>query len=308
MAYTYYLADVFTTLLFGGNPLAVFPDAQGLDEQTMLHIARELNLSETTFVFPPADPAHTFRLRIYTPGGEVPFAGHPTVGSAFVLAAIGRIPLPGAETRILFEEGVGPVPVSIFAEQGKPVSSRLTTARLPELGPPPPSIPALAAILSLAEAEFLNDVHKPEAWSVGLPFLFVPVRNRAALAQVKINATAYDAVMSEYPAVGIFVFTPDAAGEGVTAQGRMWAPMLGGLEDPATGSACAAMAGYWAARAPQRAAQCEWLIVQGVEMGRPSRIQVAAQIAGGKLSRVTVQGATVMVGQGILYASGESMR
>jgi trans-2,3-dihydro-3-hydroxyanthranilate isomerase len=87
MAYTYYLADVFTTLLFGGNPLAVFPDAQGLDEQTMLHIARELNLSETTFVFPPADPAHTFRLRIFTPGGEVPFAGHPTVGSAFVLAA-----------------------------------------------------------------------------------------------------------------------------------------------------------------------------------------------------------------------------
>ena len=132
----------------------------------MLDIARELNLSETTFVFPPADPAHTFRLRIFTPGGEVPFAGHPTVGSAFVLAAIGRIPLTGDETRILFEEGVGPVPVSIFAEQGKPVSSRLTTARLPELGPPPPAIPALAAILSLAEAEFLNDAHKPEAWSV----------------------------------------------------------------------------------------------------------------------------------------------
>jgi trans-2,3-dihydro-3-hydroxyanthranilate isomerase len=276
----------------------------------MLHIARELNLSETTFVFPPADPAHTFRLRIFTPGGEVPFAGHPTVGSAFVLAAIGRIPLTGDETRILFEEGVGPVPVSIFARQGEPVSSRLTTARLPELGPTPPAIPALAAILSLTEADLLNGVHRPEAWSVGLPFLFVPVRNQAALAQVKINAAAYEAVMSDYPAVGIFVFTPapEAAGEGVTAQGRMWAPMLGGLEDPATGSACAAMAGYWAARTPRRDAQCEWLIVQGVEMGRPSRIQVAAEIAEGRLSRVTVQGASVLVGQGMFYLSGVSAR
>ncbi len=119
--FSYYTADVFTDQVFGGNPLAVLPDARGLDTRSMQLIAREFNYSESVFVLPPDDPAHTRRLRIFTPASEMPFAGHPTVGTAFVLAAAGELPLTGDLTRIVFEEGVGPVPVAIRARDGKPV-------------------------------------------------------------------------------------------------------------------------------------------------------------------------------------------
>ena len=125
MAYQFYTADVFTDTRFGGNPLAVLPDARGLTSEQMLAITREFNYSESTFVFPPDDPSHTRRVRIFTPGGEVPFAGHPTVGTAHVLAAIGEIPLTGQETRIVLEENVGPVSVLIRARDGKPDFAQL---------------------------------------------------------------------------------------------------------------------------------------------------------------------------------------
>src|SRR6476661_4013636 len=130
-------ADVFTDQAFGGNQLAVFPDARGIDPALMLPIAREFNFSETTFVLPPDDPGHTARVRIFTPGGELPFAGHPTVGTAHVLASIGAIPLKAAETRIVFEEVVGPVPVVIRSANGTPTFAQLSAAKLPEVGPPP---------------------------------------------------------------------------------------------------------------------------------------------------------------------------
>src|SRR5829696_2155134 len=130
--------DVFTTQRFGGNPLAVFPNAEGLDSELMPRIAREFNFSETTFVLPPSDRNNTRRVRIFTPGGELPFAGHPTVGTAFVLATIGDIALTGIETKIVFEEGVGPVPVTIRSENGKPGFAQLTVAMLPQIGAPPP--------------------------------------------------------------------------------------------------------------------------------------------------------------------------
>ena len=151
--YRYLTADVFTDRIFGGNQLAAFPDARGLETSRMQDVARELNLSETVFVFPPEDRRHTRRLRIFTPGRELPFAGHPTVGTGFVLAAIGDVPLAGPLTRIVFEEGVGPVPVSIRAEGGRPVFSQLSVARLPELGPEPPPREEIAAVLSLAPGE-----------------------------------------------------------------------------------------------------------------------------------------------------------
>src|SRR3954470_6915234 len=131
-------ADVFTNQTFGGNQLAVFPDASAIPAELMQQIAREFNFSETTFVLPPVDRANTARVRIFTPGGELPFAGHPTVGTAHVLAATGAIGLSGDITRIVFEEGAGPVPVSIRATGGKPVFAQLTSAKLPEVGPPPP--------------------------------------------------------------------------------------------------------------------------------------------------------------------------
>src|SRR5215210_1766506 len=143
MRYRYLTADIFTDKPFGGNQLAVFPDAVGLTDDLMFALAREFNFSETTFVF-PAEKGGTRKLRIWTPGGEVPFAGHPTVGTAHVLAAVGEIPLTGDETRIVFEEGVGPVSVLIRARGGAPTFAQLSVAKLPEIGPPPPAPDELA--------------------------------------------------------------------------------------------------------------------------------------------------------------------
>src|SRR5215510_12541106 len=133
----YFTADVFTDRRFGGNQLAVFPDAREIASDLMQQIAREFNYSETTFVLPPADPIHTAKVRIFTPGGELQFAGHPTIGTAHVLAATGAIPLTGSETKIVLEEGVGPVPVTIRAANGRPDFATLSVAKLPEVGPPP---------------------------------------------------------------------------------------------------------------------------------------------------------------------------
>src|SRR6187455_367171 len=145
--YTFYTADVFTDTLFGGNQLGVLPDARGLTTEQMLAITREFNYSESTFVFPPDDPKHARHVRIFTPGGEVPFAGHPTVGTAHVLAETGELSLTGAMTRIVLEEGVGPVPVTIRTEGGRPVFAQLSVAKLPEIVATPPSRDDLARVL-----------------------------------------------------------------------------------------------------------------------------------------------------------------
>src|SRR5687767_7401584 len=162
----------------------------------MLAITREFNYSESTFVFPPENPAHTRRVRIFTPGGELPFAGHPTVGTAHVLAAIGEIPLTGAETHIVFEEGVGPVPVTIGAEGGRPVWARLSVAKLPEIGPPAPSRATLAEMLSLEVAAVLGGQWSAQAVSCGLPFLFVPLRDRDAVSRAKVRLDKWEPALA----------------------------------------------------------------------------------------------------------------
>src|SRR5687768_17176119 len=170
-------ADVFTSTRFGGNQLAVLPDARGLTDEQMLAITREFNYSETTFVFPAENQGNRRRVRIFTPGGEIPFAGHPTVGTAHVLAAIGEIPLAGAETRILLEEGVGDVPVLIRAEGGQPRFAQLSVAKLPEHTPLALPLDRLADVLSLAPDDLVGGPFAPETVSCGLPFLFVAVKS-----------------------------------------------------------------------------------------------------------------------------------
>src|SRR5262252_2562252 len=194
----YFTADVFTDRRFGGNQLAVFPDARGIASDLMPQIAREFNYSETTFVLPPTDPSHTARVRIFTPGGELQFAGHPTVGTAHVLASIGAVRLNGAETRIVFEEGVGPVPVTIRATNGQPEFAQLSAAKLPEVGPPPPSRETLAEMLSLVPADLLDGATPPQSVSCGTPFLFVPLRDRRALARSKVRGDLWEAALSGY--------------------------------------------------------------------------------------------------------------
>jgi trans-2,3-dihydro-3-hydroxyanthranilate isomerase len=296
----YLTVDVFTDRRYGGNQLAVFPDARNIPADAMLDIAREFNFSETTFVLPPENPANTRRVRIFTPASEIPFAGHPTVGTAHVLAHIGEIPLTGARTSIVFEEGVGPVNVAIRAEKGRPVFAQLTAAKLPELGPAPPPRAALAEVLSLAPDDLLDGEFVPEAYSCGLPFLFVPLRTRDAVRRARIKLDAWERVLKGSWASEVFVFALDPERPGSDVRARMFAPGLNVAEDPATGSACAALAGYLAKRNVRIDGMLRWVVEQGFEMGRPSIIEVEADRRGGSLAAVRVGGSSVVVCEGTM--------
>jgi trans-2,3-dihydro-3-hydroxyanthranilate isomerase len=312
MTYAFHTADVFTDSLHGGNPLAVIPDARGLSDRQMLGIAREFNYSESIFVFPPESSEHTRKVRIYTPGGEIPFAGHPTVGCAYVLAAQGDIALSGDETRIVFEEKIGPVPVVIRAKEGKPVFAQLTAAQLPEIKEPPPPPETLCEILSLEPSHIVaDDMIEPEAVSCGVPYLFIPIKKPEMLAWVKFDSLKWEQALRGYWAPDIYVFsTDDWAGifEGGHIRARMFAPNFGIPEDPATGSACAALAGFLGLRSEKRDGTVRWSIDQGVEMGRPSRLETEVELKRGQLAAIHVGGASVLVSSGTLHIEGEAER
>ena len=299
MPYTFYTADVFTDTLFGGNQLGILPDARGLSTEQMLAITREFNYSESTFVFPPDDPTHTRRVRIFTPGGEVPFAGHPTVGTAHVLAAIGDIPLTGAETRIVLEENVGPVPVMIRARDGKPEFAQLSVAKLPEVSQPTVSRERLAAILSLEPNDILDGDFAPQMVSCGLPFLIVPVTDRKALARSRLRLEPWEESLQGTPSEMVMLFAADPERPGSDMRARMYGPAVSIVEDPATGSACACLAGYLAARTP-RDGTLRWVVEQGFEMGRPSILETEADKKDGVITAVRVGGQTVLVSKGEL--------
>jgi trans-2,3-dihydro-3-hydroxyanthranilate isomerase len=296
----YHTCDVFTDRMFGGNQLAVFPDARGIAPELMPRIAREFNFSETTFVLPPDDPAHTAKVRIFTPGGELQFAGHPTVGTAHVLATIGAIPLTGGETSIILEEGVGPVPVTIRARDGRAEFAQLSVAQLPQVGPPPPAGEQLAAALSLSKDDLLRAPMTPEMVSCGTPFLFVPLRDRGAVARARVRADAFDTALSGYPTQMVMVFALDAEDPAHQVRARMFAPSIGVPEDPATGSACVGLGGYLAARDPRREGTLRWIVEQGFEMGRPSILEVEADKRDGAITGVRVGGRTAMVCEGTM--------
>ncbi len=300
MRYSFYTLDVFTDQRFGGNQLAVLPEARGLTAQQMQQIAREFNYSETVFMFPPEQPDHTRRVRIFTPGAEVPFAGHPTVGAAFVLGASGAVALTGERTQVILEENVGPVPVTIFARAGQPVGAQLTTARLPEFGPPPPASAALAEMLSLAPEDLRSDEFTPQAASCGLPFLIVPLQNRDALARARLRRDVWEQVLANEwaPWPYLICFDPELPTSQVRA--RMFAPDVGVEEDPATGSAAAALAGYLGVRDPTTTGTLRWVVEQGFEMGRPSILEVEADKHNGAITAVRVGGACVLVSEGVI--------
>ena len=299
--FQFYTADVFTSVRFGGNQLAVFPDASGISERLMPTIAREFNFSETVFVLPPRDARHTRQVRIFTPASELPFAGHPPIGAAFVLASIGAVPLTGAETRIVFEEKVGPVPVLIRAVDGVPGFAQLSVAQLPEVGPPPPAADELARVLGLRPDDVLSAALRPEAVSCGTPFLFVPLRNREALGRARVMSDAFTALLHDYWTRKVFLFCDEPELAGSHYRARMFAPDIGVPEDPATGSACAAFAGYLARRDAARDVTLRWVVEQGFEMGRPSLLEVEADKRSGAITAVRVGGNSVLVSKGEFY-------
>jgi len=290
--------DVFTDRRFAGNPLAVFPDASGIDPALMPAIACEFNLSETVFVLPPDDPRHTRRARIFTPGSELPFAGHPTVGTGWLLAHLGLVPLRGDRTDLVLEEGVGPVRVAVFAENGRPVRSELGVAKLPERAPAAPPPADLAALLGLGADDLATAPHAPEGWSCGTPFLFVPLRDRSAVARARLRADVWERAVSGGDTAGVFIFAADPELAGSDLRARMFAPNLGVGEDPATGSAVSALAGYLAARDETRDGTRRWVIEQGFEMGRPSILELSVDRKAGAIIDVRVGGPTVFVSEG----------
>ena len=292
--------DVFTDRLHGGNPLAVFPTARDLTTEQMQKVARELNLSETVFVFPPESPGETRRLRIFTPGTELPFAGHPTVGTAFALALSGEIPLDGDETTIVFGEGVGPVPVTIASSSGRPVSATLSAASMPDVRPPETTLEQMSELLGLDAAEIGAGRYAPDSVSCGVPFLFVPVRDRSALGRIAVDTAAWTRHLSLAWAPHVFAFCFDPELPGSSVRARMFAPAMGIAEDPATGAAATALGGYLALREESPSGTFDWVVEQGFEMGRPSLLNVAADKVEGAVTAIRVGGSAVLVSEGVM--------
>jgi trans-2,3-dihydro-3-hydroxyanthranilate isomerase len=299
MRYRFLTADVFTDRRFGGNPLAVLPDARGLDTAAMQRIAREFNLSETVFVLPPEATGHSRRLRIFTPAAELPFAGHPTIGTALILAAIGEVPLDG-DTRIVFEEGAGPVPVTIRAQDGRPVFAQLRAPRAPELqGGLAPALVASAVCLS--PSELVTEQGLPRVVSCGLPFLLVRLRDREALGRARLNRSVWARHLEGTAAAHVFLFADARDDADHDFQARMFAPGGGVEEDPATGSAAAALGGWLGLTSPLTDGTIGRVIAQGLEIGRPSRLEVEVEKRAGAVE-VRVGGAAVLVSEGTIEA------
>jgi len=300
MRHRFLTADVFTDRIFGGNQLAVFPDGRGLATEQMQRVAREFNFSETVFVLPPDRPAHARRLRIFTPGAEIPFAGHPTIGTAFVLASIGDLRLEGEWTRIVLEEGAGPVPVRIRATGGRPVFAQLVAPRPPEYGPPPPARADLAAMLSLDPEDLLDEPRGPQAVSCGLPFLLIPLSGRDAVRRARMRLDVWEKVLAMYWSPHAYVFAFEAENPGHDLRARMFGPAVGVTEDPATGSAATALGAYLGIRDARRDGTLRFVVEQGFEMGRPSLLEIEVDKHKGAITEIRVGGASVLVCEGTM--------
>ena len=292
MRYRFLICDVFTSQRFGGNQLAVLPEATGLSSAQMQQLAREFNFSESTFVLPSS--TSTRQVRIFTPAAELPFAGHPNVGTAFVLASIGELGDIGDETTVTFDEKAGRVPVEIRRNES---GFRCTLS-----APQPLSIGnsvdagTVAAAVSIPASDFVTTTHQPQSVGVGLPFLMAEVRDRGVLARMKVNIAGFEALKAHGVPHDVLFYTRD--GGDADIQARMFAPLDGILEDPATGSAnCAlgAMLGHYTTAASGTFA---WRIAQGVEMGRPSLLFAAADKRDGQVVAARIGGDSVLVADG----------
>jgi trans-2,3-dihydro-3-hydroxyanthranilate isomerase len=296
MSYRYFICDVFTDTRFGGNQLAVLPDAQGLSDRQMQQIAREFNFSETTFVFPP-EARHTRKVRIFTPTTEIPFAGHPNVGTAFVLATMGEFGAIEPAIAVTFEEKAGLVAIAVRRREDGLIGCELTAPQGLSLGKTV-TAQALARAVSLAEDDVVTRTHPPQVASVGLPFLIAELKSRSALERARVNMDGLDAIVAEKvtPDVHLYVHSRDE----FDLRARMFAPLDGVPEDPATGSANCALAGLLSHFDEKPDGSYSWRIAQGVEMGRPSILEARAEKRAGTVEAIRIGGASVMVSEGVI--------
>ena len=297
-SYRFVQVDVFTDRAFNGNPLAVFLDARGLDDALMQQIAREMNLSETVFLFPPSRPDCAAALRIFTPAREIPFAGHPTIGTTWVLAVHGLTPR-GAE-RFVLEEGIGPIPVEL---EGNPSRPDFIWMKHPgaTFDPALPNRDAVARALGLTEAD-LRPGAPIQPGSTGSKFLFVPLRDRAAVDRAVLDARAFLDVMGDRPHIGVFVFAFDQDPAAGRVYSRMFAPHTSGIpEDPATGSASGPLGAYLVLNGlVRKGAEVRIVSEQGTKMGRQSFIHIRLAMQGDEITEIRVGGSVVPVLEGEL--------
>jgi trans-2,3-dihydro-3-hydroxyanthranilate isomerase len=288
MRYDFMILDVFTDKQFGGNQLAVLTDARGISAQAMQTIAREFDFPETTFVLPPSDPAFARRVRIFTPGGELPFAGHPTVGTACALAMVGHTQIGEA----ILEEGVGPVAVTT-TNVGGAYSARLRLSRGHDFSDTISPVEDVAASLSLNSKQ----IRQIFCAGLGPKFTFVQLESREIVDHAQLDLQQWRRLIADTWGAALFVFAGELS-DGSELYGRMFAPAMGIAEDPATGAAAAAIVGAGATASGQRDGQFQLNIVQGVAMGRPSFISASAQLSAGAIESIEVGGSCVLVAEG----------
>ena len=290
--------DVFTNARYAGNPLAVVLEPQGLDTNAMQTIAREFNLSETVFVFPPENAGTRAKLRIFTPGMELPFAGHPTVGTAVLL---GRLDGGGTRT-FTMAENIGPVPCAVRSTGADSGHASFDVPRLPEKVAESPATQDMAASLGLAGGDLGLDNLPTERWSAGNPFTFVPVKGLDAMGRCAVDIARFDRTFGGPGRASAFVFCRETRDRAHAFHARMFAPSFGILEDPATGSAVAAFAGYLATHGGYSDGKHVVVIEQGYEMGRPSVMELTLHIERGALTRASIAGEAVVVMEGTIDA------
>jgi trans-2,3-dihydro-3-hydroxyanthranilate isomerase len=295
--YRFFTCDVFTEAQFGGNQLAVLPDAEGLSTEQMQSIAREFNYSESTFVFPPKAGA-TRHVRIFTPAREIPFAGHPNLGTAFVLAQTGELGAIPSLCTVCFEEEAGLVEVAITGVNGTVTACELTAPQNISLGQSQP-VNLVAEAIGINPNDIVTTKHAPQVASVGLPFIITEVRDRSVLGRARINLNGFEALAATEIMPDVFFYAQ--TNDDFDIRARMFAPLDGVPEDPATGSANCALAGLLAHYREERDGEFTWRIAQGVEMGRPSTLIARAEKRDNIVRKTRIGGACVMVSEGTIH-------
>lgn len=302
MARAFHVLDVFTDRPFEGNPLAVVLDSDGLDDAAMLNITREFNLSETVFVMPPDDPVNSAKIRIFTPGGELPFAGHPTVGTAVLLAELRAGSHLANGVVIALEEKIGLVRVEVVRRGGGGMRAVFDLPRLSEnlnfeLDPV-----LVAKALGLDPLDIGFGAHGLSVWSAGVVFSMIPVKDLATIARVGVaDLASWRAAFARAGSDGVFIYTRETVNPAHHVHARMFWPGAGIAEDPATGGAVAAFSGVAATCELPEDGRHQLIIEQGFEMGRPSLIALDLEIHSGRLTNASIGGSAVLISEGVLH-------
>jgi trans-2,3-dihydro-3-hydroxyanthranilate isomerase len=299
MELDFHTLDVFTDRRFAGNPLAVIHGADSLDTAAMQTIAREFNLSESVFVQKADNPAHSAKIRIFTPAAELPFAGHPTVGTAILLAELRVGEQAGdMDSLVVLEEKIGTVRVGVKLHAGKAAFAEFDAPKLPEPGGPAPDTQLLAAAVGLEPSETGFANHRPSLYSAGVPYTFLPVSSLAAIARAEIRPDRWLKAFGGSKTGNVVVYCRETMASTSAFHARVFFPGAGVVEDPATGSAAAAFAGVVHHFDGLRDGTYRQVIEQGFEMGRPSHIFLGMEVVQGKLTTVRIGGSAVRVSAG----------